>query len=96
MSPIKELVQIPFATLAFYKYEENGLIIYEFDATECQPPEPMVNAINALKMLKSKKERVIGLFFHEPNPLYARILDSISYDAQELENGDFKIIFRLK
>jgi len=92
----KELVQIPYATLEFYKYEEDGLIIYEFDATECQPPEPMVNTLNALKMLKDKNERVVGLFFHEPTPLYNKISDLISYDAKELENGDFKITFKLK
>lgn len=92
----KELVQIPFATLDFYKYEKDALTIYEFDATECQPPEPMVNAINALKMLKSKDERVIGTFFHEPSPLYNKISEAFSYDAKELENGDFEITFMLK
>ena len=92
----KELVKIPFATLDFYKYEKDGLIFYEFDATECQPPEPMVNAINVLKTIKSKNERVIGTFFHEPSPLYAKISDYFSYDAKELENGDFKITFMLK
>jgi len=92
----KELVQIPFATLDFYKYEKDGLTIYEFDATECQPPEPMVNTINALKMIKSKNERVVGTFFHEPSPLYAKISEVFSYDAKELENGDFEITFMLK
>lgn len=92
----KELVQIPFATLDFYKYVEDGLTIYEFDATECQPPEPMVNAINVLKMIKSKDERVIGTFFHEPGPLYNKISETFSYDAKELENGDFEITFTLK
>ena len=92
----KELVQIPFATLDFYKYEKDGLTIYEFDATECQPPEPMVNTINALKMIKSKNERVVGSFLHEPSPLYAKIAEVFSYNAKELENGDFEITFMLK
>ncbi|MEA3371944.1 MAG: DUF2249 domain-containing protein [Campylobacterota bacterium] len=92
----KELVQIPFATLDFYKYEEDGITIYKFDATECQPPEPMVNTISALKMLKSKDERVVGTFFHEPTPLYNKISQAFSYNAQELENGDFEITFMIK
>lgn len=92
----KELIQIPLTTLDFYKYEEDGLTIYEFNATECQPPEPMVNAINALKMLQSKNERVKGIFFHEPTPLYAKITRNIFYNAKELENGDFEITFALK
>ena len=92
----KVLVEIPCATLDFYKYEKDGLIFYEFDATECQPPEPMVNIISALKMLKSKNERVVGTFFHEPTPLYDRISKAFSFDAKGLENGDFKITFMLK
>lgn len=37
----KELITIPRATLDIYNYQEDGLNIYEFDATECSPPEPM-------------------------------------------------------
>ncbi len=92
----KEIVQIPLTTLTFYKYEKDGLIFYEFDARECQPPEPMVNAINALRMITSKKERVVGFFFHEPSPLYNKISEYFSYDAKELESGDFEITFMLK
>lgn len=92
----KELVKIPLTTLDIYKYEKDGLIFYEFDATECQPPEPMVNAINVLKMMKSENERLKGTFFHEPSPLYSKISALFHYDAKELENGDFEIIFMLK
>jgi len=92
----KELVKIPLATLDFYKYEKDGLIFYEFDATECQPPEPMVNTINVLKTIKSKNERVVGTFFHEPTPLYAKVSDYFFYEARELDNGDFEITFMLK
>lgn len=92
----KKLVKIPLTTLNFYKYEKDGLIFYEFDATECQPPEPMVNTMNALRIIKSKNERVVGTFFHEPSPLYNKISKSFSYEAKELENGDFEITFMLK
>lgn len=92
----KKLVEIPLTTLDFYKYEKDGLIFYEFDATECQPPEPMVNTINALRMIKNKNERVVGKFFHEPSPLYSKISEVFSYDAKELDNGDFEITFILK
>ena len=92
----KELVEIPLTTLDFYKYEKDGLIFYEFDATECQPPEPMVNTINALRMIKSKNERVVGKFFHEPSPLYAKISEVFSHEAIELDSGDFEITFMLK
>jgi hypothetical protein len=90
----KEKVVVPMATLDFYKYEENGLTYYEFDATKCSPPEPMVNAMHALRLIENEKERLVGKFFHEPTPLYAKIADYFSYEANELDNGDFEIIFK--
>lgn len=90
----KELIKVAGASLDFYKYEEDDLTYYEFDATECSPPAPMVNAINGLRMLKNENERLIGIFFHEPFPLYQKIPSFFNYEVTELENGDFKIIFK--
>ena len=89
------ITKVPRATLDFYKYEKDDLIYYEFDATECSPPEPMVNAINGLKMLKNKNERLIGYFFHEPFPLFDKIPDKFTYETFELDSGDFKVTFKL-
>lgn len=91
----KELVEIPLTTLEFYKYEENGLVYYEFDATQCHPPEPMVNAINGLKVLKNENDRLVGIFFHEPTPLYEKIDNAFNREVIELESGDFRVIFKL-
>jgi hypothetical protein len=91
----KELVEIPLTTIDFYKYEDDGIVYYEFDARECTPPEPMVNTINALKILKNSNEKLRGYFFHEPFPLYERIATHFSYEAQALENGDFLVTFGL-
>lgn len=91
----KKLVEVLGATLPFYSYEENNLNFYEFDARECDPPEPMVNAIRGLALLKNSSDRLIGIFFHEPFPLYERIPIKFTHEAIELENGDFKIIFKI-
>jgi len=92
----KELVEVPRTTLEFYKYEEDGLVFYEFNATACQPPEPMVNAMNGLGMLQNENDRLVGIFFHEPSPLLDKVSATFSYESQEQENGDFKIIFKKK
>jgi len=92
----KEKIDIPMTTLDFYKYEKDGIQYYEFDATECSPPEPMVNTMNALRFIKSDKEKLIGKFFHEPTPLYAKISEFFDYEAKELDNGDFEIVFETK
>jgi uncharacterized protein (DUF2249 family) len=90
----KEKVIIPRATLDIFKYEKNGLTFYEFDATECQPPEPMVNTIVCLKQLKNENDRLVVTYFHEPTPLYEKISSNFAYETQELESGDFRIVFR--
>ena len=92
----KKLVEIPLSTLDFYKYEKDGLIYYEFDARECEPPEPMVNAINGLKILKNENERLIGIFFHEPFPLFEKISSTFDYFSQEYDDGDFLVTFSRK
>lgn len=92
----KTLIEVPRATLNFYKYEEDGLTYYEFNATECQPPEPMINAIIGLSLLKSKNDRLVGIFFHEPFPLYDRVPLSIAHEAIELDGGDFRITFKIE
>lgn len=92
----KVLVEVPRATLDFYRYEEDGLVYYEFDATECSPPEPMVNAINGLRMLKNDNERMVGIFFHEPTPLFDRTAKNFTHEVTELENGDVKVVFKKK
>lgn len=92
----KEKVEVPKATLDFYKYEEDALTFYEFDATECSPPEPMVNAIHGLRMLKNENDRMVGIFFHEPTPLFERTQNSFTHEVTELENGDVKVVFKKK
>jgi uncharacterized protein (DUF2249 family) len=90
----KELIVVPRATLDIYNYTEDGLNFYEFDATECSPPEPMVNTIVVLEMLQDEHDRLLVRFFHEPVPLYERLSQNFSYESRELENGDFEVIFK--
>jgi hypothetical protein len=92
----KELIKIPRATFDFYKYEENGLTYYEFDATNSHPPEPMINAIYAFTLLKSENDRIVGIFLQEPFPLYERIHLTIAHEVEELDNGDFRVTFKLE
>jgi len=91
----RELVEVPQATLPFHKYEENGLTYYEFNATQCQPPEPMVNTMVAMSLLKSPNDRVVGIYLHEPFPLYERLPAAIIRESVELPNGDFRVEFRV-
>jgi len=90
----KKLIKIPNATLDFYKYEKDGLVFYEFDATNSCVPEPLINAMAGLEMIKNENERLVGIFFHEPIPLFNRISSYFDYACEELENGDYRIVFK--
>jgi hypothetical protein len=90
----KKLIVVPRATLEIYNYEEDGLNIYEFDATECSPPEPMVNTIVTLEMLKNKEDRLKVKFFHEPQPLFEKVAPLYTHISEELEGGDFLVTFK--
>lgn len=92
----KALVDIPRTSLDIYNYQEDGSNIYEFDATECSAPEPMLNTIAALEVLKNQNDLLKVLFFHEPIPLYQKVSQKFSYESQEQKNGDFLVIFRIK
>ncbi len=96
MSTIKKIIEIPLTTLDFYTYEKDGIIYIEYDARECTPPEPMVNTINALKMLEDTNTKLVGKFFHEPFPLFERISPYFSYESKPLKDGDFEITFMKK
>jgi hypothetical protein len=90
----REQVEVRGATLKFYKYEADGLVFYEFDATECSPPEPMVNALHGLRMLKEENERMVGIFFHEPTPLFERVGEHFIYEVEELPSKDVRVVFK--
>ncbi|MDD2448969.1 MAG: DUF2249 domain-containing protein [Sulfurimonas sp.] len=89
----KKLVEVEGTTLPFYTYEKDGLVYYEFDASGCTPPEPMVNTIRGLSLLESTSHRLVGIYFHEPFPLYERIPITILHDVLEREDGTFEITF---
>ena len=92
----KKIIKIPRATLDFYKYEKDGLTFYEFDATQSSAPEPMINAMVGLEMIKNKNDRLKGIFFHEPMPLLQRVSPYFDYEATELQNGDYCLVFKRK
>lgn len=89
----KELIEVPRTTLDIYNYQQDGVNVYEFNATECSPPEPMVNTIVCLALLKNENDMLQVTFFHEPTPLYERTSQNFSHASQELENGDVLVTF---
>lgn len=89
-------LKIKGVTLPFYTYVFEDISYIEFDASACQPPEPMFNVMRGLELIAGSDKRLVMINAYEPTPLYPRIADSVVWDVTVLENGDVKIVFRIR
>lgn len=86
MSYTKEEFHVEGSTVPFYKYCEDNYEVIEFDSSSCVPPEPMVNAMLALQMLKEgMKLRMIN--HRSPVGLYPKIKEHFEIHESQMENG---------
>ncbi len=92
----KTKMQLEGTTVDFYTYEIEGVTYYEFDSSETQPPEPMVNVMCGLKLLTDKDKKLVMINMQEPMGLYPRIENDVKWFAGEGDNSTVRIIFSLK
>ena len=98
MSFLKDATKINVegSTVDFYKYYEDETKNYYFDTSEFAAPEPMINAMAGLQLLKDCSSKLIMINTKPPMGLFSRIQQDFTYDIKEEDNGKFKIIFSLK
>lgn len=92
----KTAVKIAGASVDFYTYTIDDVTYFEFDTSHCEPPEPMVNAMHGLKLLKDKNTKLVMINMQEPMGLYPRIEDKVKWFASLNDDGNVRIIFSLK
>lgn len=88
-------IELENGTVDFYKYIQDGITYYYFDTSMFGPPEPMVNAMVGLQLL-DENSKLIMINHKPPMGLFPKIQQNYSYDIEELEDGNHKIIFTLK
>ncbi len=88
-------VNIEGATVPFYEYTVGDISYIEFDTSRCGPPEPMVNAMLALKQVKNKSTKVIMINHKKPMGLLPKIEGEFDIESKEFD-GKVKLIFSLK
>ncbi len=93
---MKEQVKVPNTTVPIYRYEEDGVTVYEFDTSMTGPPEPMVNALSVLELLTAPNIKVIMINHKKPMGLFDKLEGKYNIDMEELPDGKYKIIFTLK
>ncbi|NQY54415.1 MAG: hypothetical protein HRT42_12690 [Campylobacteraceae bacterium] len=89
-------IELSDASVDFYEFIQDGLRCYYFDSSECGPPEPMVNAMLGLQLLKENNHRLIMMNHKAPGGLFPRIQNDFSYEIFDLEDGRAQIVFSLK
>jgi len=88
-----ETVEVNGATVPFVKYEEDGVVVYQFDTSRSGHPEPMVNAMCGLQQLIKTNEKLVMINSKPPMGLFPKVEAEFNFKVSELEDGIFKIIF---
>ncbi len=90
-------IDIENSTVDFYKFIQDGLTYYYFDTSMCGPPEPMVNAMLGLQLLKEDSDRLVMINHTSPNGLFPKIENNFGFEVNELPEEDkVKIVFNHK
>ncbi len=87
-----EQIEVNGATVPFMKYEANGVVVYQFDSSKAGHPEPMINAMSGLQMIKGN-EKLEMINSKAPMGLFPKIEADFNFDVEELVDGRFKITF---
>jgi hypothetical protein len=86
-------IDVAGATVDFFKLEKDGQSTYYFDTSKCGPPEPMVNAVSGLKLIKGTNDKLVMINHKTPGGLFAKLQDDISHEIEETPSGLVKVIF---
>mgnify|MGYP000256276079 CR=1 FL=1 len=85
-------IEVAGATVDFFKLEKDGQSTYYFDSSKCGPPEPMVNAMSGLKLIKGTDSKLVMINHKTPGGLFAKLGDDISNEVEVID-GFSKITF---
>ena len=83
------------ATVPLYKYEKDGVNFIGFDSRPCPPPEPMVNALVAIKFA-DKNTKIVMVNHKFPAGLIPKLQSQFNIDREDLDGGQVKMTFSLK
>lgn len=80
------------ATVPFYEYSTDEGRVIEFDSSQCGPPEPMINAMTALKYI-DKDTKVIMINHKTPGGLIKKIEENYDIEQEKIAGGLVKLTF---
>jgi len=90
-----EKIEVLGSTVDFFKSIENGLTTYQFDTSNCPPPEPMINAMVGLQLLGDNSQ-LIMINHKSPAGLFPKIENDFTFFEDITDDGKAKVIFTKK
>ena len=91
----KKEIQVEGATVPFYEVTTDEGRVIEFDTSRCGPPEPMVNAMAALKLI-DPNTKVVMINHKTPMGLLNKIEENYNIEKEEIDGGLVKLTFSYK
>lgn len=86
-------IEVAGATVDFFVSEKDGQSTYYFDTSKCGPPEPMVNAMSGLKLIKGTDSKLVMINHKIPGGLFGKLENDISHEEEIVEGGLAKVTF---
>ncbi|VAY87792.1 hypothetical protein MNB_ARC-1_96 [hydrothermal vent metagenome] len=85
-------IEVSGATVAFMKYEKDGVVYIQFDSSKSGHPEPMINAMSGLQVLQDR-EKLEMINSKAPMGLFPKIEEDFNFEIEELADGRVKTTF---
>ncbi|MFT7004695.1 MAG: hypothetical protein ACJAWW_002060 [Sulfurimonas sp.] len=86
-------IEVAGATVDFFELAQDGVSTYYFDTSKCGPPDPMVNAMSGLRLIKNSNHILVMINAKSPGGLYAKLEADVSHSLEDIEGGLVKITF---
>ncbi len=91
-----EELKVEGQTVPFYKFKVGDTTYIEFDTSRCGPPEPMVNAMLAVKLIDGADTKVIMINHKKPMGLLPKIENDYNIEVEDTDDGNVRLIFSQK
>lgn len=86
-------IEVAGATVDFFKLQKDGQSTYYFDTSKCGPPDPMVNAMSGLKLIKGTNDKLVMINHKTPGGLFGKLGSDITHEAEAVDGGLVKVTF---
>lgn len=91
-----EPIEIQGSTVSFYRFQEGNITYYQFDTSLVSPPDPFINAMCGLALIKNDQIKLIMINHKKPMGLIDRVAGQFEIETIRLEKDLYKLTFSFK